>query len=80
MRSMQYLLQYLVELRPDFIFLCAGDMAKGAHVFGLDRGHRRLGLMMIEIKVSPIPRGCEALRVLDGHISTVERPREVPSS
>jgi hypothetical protein len=42
------LIEYAIELRPHFVFLCALDMAKGAHLFGLYRGRRKLRFVMIE--------------------------------
>src|SRR5690242_2312916 len=74
------LLQYGVELRPNFIFLCALEMAKGAHFFGLHRGRRSLRFVMIEIEKPPASRGRVAFGIFDGHIGAVEGAGEISSS
>src|SRR5260370_13909292 len=73
------LIEYAIELRPHFVFLCALDMAKGAHLFGLYRGRRSLRFVMIEIEIPPASGDRIALGILDGHISTVESAGEIPS-
>src|ERR1700732_364944 len=55
-------------------------MAKSAFLPWLHLGGRSLRLGMIEIEVSPPPGVGITLRVLDGHIRAIERPREIPSS
>src|SRR6516225_8773522 len=68
-----------IELRPNIIFLCAGDMAKGAFRLRFQFGSWSFWLVMIEIVVPP-PSGIGiALGILDGHIGTIPRPGKISS-
>src|SRR5215813_4566907 len=71
------LVQYAVELRPHLVSLGAPDVAKCAFRFCLDLGGRSLRLVMIEIEVTPAASVGKALRVLDGHIGSVESAGEI---
>src|SRR5215469_12120476 len=77
--SVELSIQKTIELRPDFVFLRAGDMAKRAFFLSLDGCCQSLWLMMVEIEVSPASGRRKALRILDRHISTVEGPRKIPA-
>jgi hypothetical protein len=67
-----------IELRPNLIFLCAGDMAKSAFRLRFQFGSWSFWLVMIEIVVPP-PAGIGiALGILDGHIGTIPRPGKYP--
>ena len=76
----ELIVQQPVELCPDLILLRAGHMAKSTFLLCLHLGGRSLRLGMIEIEVAPSPRVGKALRVLDGHVCTIECAREIPSS
>src|SRR6516164_5079375 len=66
-----------IELRPNVIFLGAGDMAEGAFRLRFQFGSRSFWLVMIEIVVPP-PSGIGiALGILDGHIGTIPRPGKI---
>src|SRR5215813_10058322 len=71
------LVQYAVELRPHLVSFGTPDMAKCAFRFCLDLGGRSLRLVMIEIEVTPAASVGKALRVLDGHIGSVESAGEI---
>src|SRR5262249_52145913 len=70
--------QQTIELRPDLVLLGAGLMAKCALRLRPQLGGRGLGLVMIEVVVSPAAAGLRVpLGVLDGHVGAVEFPREI---
>src|SRR5215470_2768490 len=71
------LVQYAVELCPHLVSLGLADVAKCAFRFCFNFGGRSLRLVMIEIEVTPTASVGKALRVLDGHIGSVESAGEI---
>src|SRR5262249_28743688 len=77
-RTLGSVVQQAIELRPDLVLLGTGLMAKCALRLRPQLGGRGLGLVMIEVVVSPAAAGLRVpLGVLDGHVGAVEFPGEI---
>src|SRR5262249_17409827 len=77
-RALSSVVQQTIELRPDLVLLGAGLMAKCALRLRPQLGGRGLGLVMIEVVVSPGAAGLRVpLGVLDGHVGAVEFTGEI---
>src|SRR5262245_41758925 len=74
------LVQQGIELGPHLVLLGAGDMTVGALAYWFHAGSGCLRLMMIEVVVPPTIGLGITLGILDGHISAVERSREIAPS
>src|SRR5262245_38241544 len=71
------LVQQGIELSPNLIFLCAGDVAIGAFLQLFHFGSCSFLLMMCDVVVAPLSGIDIELRILDRHIGDIEGSGEI---